>query len=80
MVLLVMKLWLVEFDMWDHQCKLLHKNDPSNNMTDFNGIDLKIRILLQMNTHEFLHQESRPFHITDASIFSKTVHFVENGL
>ena len=27
---LVKKLWLVAFDMWDHRCKVLQKNDLSN--------------------------------------------------
>ena len=32
--LLVKKLWLVAFDMWDHWCKILHKNDLSNKIQD----------------------------------------------
>ena len=73
--LLVKKLWLVAFDMWDHICNILHKNDLSNKVKDLENINRSIRSLLSIRTIELMPHERRLFHITEASILAQTPKF-----
>ena len=70
--LLVDKLWLVAFDMWDHRCKLLHKNDLSNKVQDLHSIDRRIRSILRMDTLALYPHERRVFYIPETDIFANT--------
>ena len=73
--LLVKKLWMVAFDMWDHRCKLLHENDLSNKVQNLQATDQNTRNLLRVHTIELHPHERRIFYIADATIFSKTPKF-----
>ena len=73
--LLVKKLWLVAFDMWDHRCKLLHTNDLSNKIQDLPDIDRRIRSVLRKDTLALCPHERRVFYILEAEIFAKTQYF-----
>ena len=73
--LLVKKLWLVAFDMWDHRCKILHKNDLSNKVQNQANIDRKIRSLLRKDIIELRPHERRVFYITETDLFANTPKF-----
>ena len=73
--LLVKKLWLVAFDMWDHRCKLLHKNDLSNKLQGLPEIDRRIRSLLRKDILALCPHERRVFYIPEADIFASTPKF-----
>ena len=68
--MLVQKLWLVAFDMWENRCNELHKNDLSKKVQELNKIDISIRSLLQVDTIGMLPHHRRLFYITKKEIFT----------
>ena len=70
--MLVRKLWLVAFDMWEHRCNELHKNDISNKVQELKAINISIRSLLKVDTIGMLPHQRRLFHITKTEIFTST--------
>ena len=48
--MLIQKLWLVAFDMWEHRCNEFHNNDLSNKVQEMNKVDITIQLLLQVDT------------------------------
>ena len=73
--LLVRKLWLVVFDMWDHRCKILHKNDLYDKIQKLDEIDHNIRSLLRKDILEVYPHKRRVFCIISAAIFSQIPKF-----
>ena len=73
--MLVEKLWLVAFDMWEHRCNELHKNDLSNKVQEMNKIDISIQSLLQVDTIGMLPHNRRLFYITKTEILPKSQSF-----
>ena len=61
--------------MWDHRCKVLHKNYFSNKVQDLNNIDLSIRSLLRIATIKLRPQDRWPFYVTESFIFTQTPKF-----
>ena len=61
--------------MWDHHCKVLHKNDLSNKVHDFENIVRSILSLVQIHTIDLLPHEWRLFYVTKSSILDQTLKF-----
>ena len=57
--------------MWDHRCKILHKNYLSNKIQNLENIDRGIRSLLHKDVIALFPHERRVFYITEIEIFSK---------
>ena len=72
---LVKKLWLVSFDTWDHRCNDLHKNQLSNKFHELVNIHRSIRLLLQINTIQFLPHQKQLLYITAVEIFNQITTF-----
>ena len=77
---LVKKLWLVAFDIWDHRCKLSHKNDLYNKLHNLQQIDRDIRKLIKVDTIELYPHERRVCYATEAHIFAQTPKFRKEWL
>ena len=73
--LLVKKLWLVAFDMWDHRCKILHKNYLPNKVQNLENIDRGICSLLHKYIISLCQHECRVFYIIEIEIFWKIPKF-----
>ena len=73
--MLVMKLWFVAFDIWEHRCNELHKNDLSNKLQELNIIDISIRCLLKIHTIGMIPHQRRIFNITKTEISASTLKF-----
>ena len=59
--LLVKKLWLVVFFIWNYRYKVLHNNHLSNKVHYLENIDRPIQSLLRVNTIELVPYERRIF-------------------
>ena len=73
--LLIEKLYQVVFEIWDHRCKLLHKNDLSNNIMNLYNISRKIQALLRVGTLKLCAHKLKIFYIPSATLFSKAPKF-----
>ena len=66
---------MLDFDMWEHRCGILHKNNLTNKVQDLQAINLSIQQILRLKTIGLKTHARKFYDGTEANIFMQTPKF-----